>query len=629
MAGVGPTSVVKIRQATEKIVELTKEEINPRLNPDNLTKEATDVIRSVASSIHINESYNKYSNSLDNIRPDLLDNINRAQRRKGRIKWLFTSKKNKEIVIAAENNLEEILKGEHVRKLEEIYNQIEVTSKKHLDAKDAFQKDSVSFYTKIEELTDYGKIDEQKYMSSELVYSIESYEINLDNFDAQLRGYQEFGAKYILHQKKTLLGDEMGLGKTIQALASINHLYQLNQKKAIVICPLSVISNWERETEKFTSIPVFIYHGANKENAYSEWNKHGGILLTNYASAKKIEYSEDFTLDICIVDEAHYVKNPSAQRSKAVYQLADLSSYVVFMSGTPLENKVSEMRQLISVLQPDIANAIGSGIHSLQPQLFRKTIAPVYLRRNREEVLAELPELDIIERWVDFGSNERQVYKDYLEQNNIMGMRRSAWMGNTFKESPKLKTLIDICNESKENGYKVLVFSFFRDVIRTVHHSIENSLEPITGDIPNNMRQEIIDEFTSSETGSVLISQITAGGVGLNIQAANVVILCEPQWKPSTEQQAISRVYRMGQTRNVIVYRLLTKESIDESMIKLLGSKTQLFEDYAKESEIADQSSLAKDISDSNLKEKLLSMERERYSLPQPAMPSSTASVTS
>ena len=193
-----------------------------------------------------------------------------------------------------------------------------------------------------------------------------------------------------------------------------------------------------------------------------------------------------------------------------------------------------------------------------------------------------------------------------------MLMRRAAWLGGTPGKSPKLQKLLDICEEAYENGHKVLIFSFFRDVIRTVQHHLEGrTFEAITGDVPTNRRQDIIDEFTKAKPGTVLLSQITAGGVGLNIQAANIVILCEPQWKPSIEEQAISRAYRMGQSRNVVVYRLLTEDSIDVSMLEVLGQKAGLFDLYARESEVATLA-LHEGQEDESVKRKVLQLEKER-----------------
>ncbi|AOV07753.1 C-terminal helicase domain-containing protein [Sporosarcina ureilytica] len=210
--------------------------------------------------------------------------------------------------------------------------------------------------------------------------------------------------------------------------------------------------------------------------------------------------------------------------------------------------------------------------------------------------------------------NKNVTNEQLVSAGQLMLMRRAAWLGGTPEKSPKLQKLLDICEEAHENGHKVLVFSFFRDVIRTVQSHLDGrTFEAITGDVPNHRRQEIIDEFTKAKPGSVLLSQITAGGVGLNIQAANVVILCEPQWKPSIEEQAISRAYRMGQSRNVVVYRLLTENSIDASMLELLGQKAGLFDLYARESEVG---SLAlneyEDGDDESVKMKVLQLEKGR-----------------
>ena len=159
----------------------------------------------------------------------------------------------------------------------------------------------------------------------------------------------------------------------------------------------------------------------------------------------------------------------------------------------------------------------------------------------------------------------------------------------------------------------MLVFSFFRDVIETIQQHLTGQTFPaITGDVPNSDRQKIVDDFTSAEPGAVMVSQITAGGVGLNIQAANIVVLCEPQWKPSTEEQAISRAYRMGQSRNVMVYRLLTEDSIDGSMLEVLAEKSQLFNDYARESEVANIAQETEEASEASLTQKVLEMEKER-----------------
>src|SRR5699024_2425974 len=141
----------------------------------------------------------------------------------------------------------------------------------------------------------------------------------------------------------------MGLGKTIQALAMINHLYQNDQKYSIVVCPLSILANWKREAEQHSTLKTFVFHGNNRDMEFAKWREEKGILLTTYEHTLRMDMEELQKVDILIVDEAHYVKNSEAKRSQSVYTLASISDYVLFMSGTPLENRMEEMKQVIYV----------------------------------------------------------------------------------------------------------------------------------------------------------------------------------------------------------------------------------------------------------------------------------------
>lgn len=181
---------------------------------------------------------------------------------------------------------------------------------------------------------------------------------------------------------------------------------------------------------------------------------------------------------------------------------------------------------------------------------------------------------------------------------------------------PKLNRLLEICAEAKENNSKIVIFSFFRDVISTVRQILGLcSLEPITGSITPARRQQIIDEFTQAPAGTILVCQILAGGVGLNIQVASVVIFCKPQIKPALETQAIARAYRMGQTHKVLVHRLLTVDSIDERMMEILSNKQRLFDAYARDSVIAESSDQAIDITEKSLIDQIVSQEQRRLGL--------------
>ena len=235
-------------------------------------------------------------------------------------------------------------------------------------------------------------------------------------------------------------------------------------------------------------------------------------------------------------------------------------------------------------------------------------MAPVYYRRRREDVLTELPELIETEQWCSLQPQERLIYEQAILDGSFMAARRVSWNVPDLRYSSKGQRLLELVGEAKEEGRKVIVFSYFLDTIEKVRRLMgENCMLPINGSVAPAQRQEIVDAFEAAPAGAVLPAQIQAGGTGLNIQTASVVILCEPQLKPSIENQAISRAYRMGQTRNVLVYRLLAEDTVDEEILQMLADKQAAFDAYADES-VAGQESLELDQSamgEIMLKEKL------------------------
>lgn len=433
-----------------------------------------------------------------------------------------------------------------------------------------------------------------------------------------LRKYQSFAAKYILKYKKVLLGDEMGLGKTVEALATINHLYHFNKRYFVVFMPLSVLYNWKSEIENKTEIPYYIFRGINRTRNFYKWKDNGGILILNYEQSnflKNLIDKEQINIDMVVVDEAHSIKNPEAQRTQNISHVLKVAPYILLMTGTPLENKISEMTFLISLLNPKKADEI-STYSEISAAVYKELIATVYLRRKRDDVLAELPEKITIPVYTDFTDYQRTLYKKELLTNNcnIMKLRRIAFEGD---QSEKIDQIKEICRDAKENNEKVLIFSFFKyDVIFKLQKLLNGvASKPITGDLSANERLEVINTFSESKDEYVLLAQITAGGIGLNIQAASRIIICEPQYKPSIQNQAISRAYRMGQTRKVTVYQLLTKDSIDESLMEIIYQKEYTFDKFADKSEAAlrfEKYTNDKQISNKKLDEMLLSREKAR-----------------
>ena len=204
-----------------------------------------------------------------------------------------------------------------------------------------------------------------------------------------------------------------------------------------------------------------------------------------------------------------------------------------------------------------------------------------------------------------------------------MAMRRAAYAPGRPADSAKLGRLAEIVEEAAANGRKVVVFSYFRDVLETVAAVLGDiAVGPLTGSTPPIHRQNMVDEFTARRGPAVLVSQIQAGGVGLNIQAASVVILTEPQWKPTIEDQAIARCHRMGQVRSVDVHRLLAEDTVDQRMLEILATKAVLFDEYVRRSELKDHSPDAVDVSDLKAAEevgtqaeaerRIIEMERKR-----------------
>lgn len=219
---------------------------------------------------------------------------------------------------------------------------------------------------------------------------------------------------------------------------------------------------------------------------------------------------------------------------------------------------------------------------------FKREISVVYLRRTRKEVLAELPELIEYEEWGSLNSNEKIAYRRDVMNGDYMAMRRISFNIDDLKESTKANRIVEICDAAKEDDRKIIIFSFFRRTLEKLNYFLGDIvIGSIVGGISTVKKQEVLDQFEKAQGGAVLLAQIEAGGIGLNIQCASVIILCEPQFKPSSEKQAISRAYRMGQAKSVEVHRMLIEDSIDERLLDIIRRKQEIFDAYADISLVA------------------------------------------
>ncbi|MGE2736093.1 DEAD/DEAH box helicase [Mycolicibacterium vaccae] len=437
------------------------------------------------------------------------------------------------------------------------------------------------YFALLAELGFIAEDDEKTHgdLPTEIIEAVRRFELNGDYLTASLRGYQSFAARFALVQRKVIIGDEMGLGKTVEAIAAIAHLRAKGEQNFLVVCPAAVVTNWVREVTAKSKLSAHRLHGPDRQWAAKNWQRNGGVGVTTFETLRwLIDEVSIPTLGCVVVDEAHYIKNPDARRSKRTSHLMNRCERAILLTGTPLENRLDEFRNLVGYLRPDLV----LDANEFAPKKFRRQVAPAYLRRNQEDVLTELPDLVEVEEWVPMSPADASAYRAAVEQRNFMAMRQASMRQG--RNSTKMQRLIEIVEEAEDNGRRVVVFSHFLDVLNDVaRHMPGRVFGPLTGSVAANQRQMLVDDFSAAQTGAVLVAQIVAGGVGLNIQAASVVVICEPQLKPTTEWQAIARAHRMGQLESVQVHRLLSDEGVDQRVREILATKKSLFESFARE----------------------------------------------
>lgn len=592
--GISEDTAYSIKRIVNDIVARVRQGIKIRLSMDNRSKEATNLVVALSQyrrSLLVSKECQRILAENEQKVQYAIEDLNASS---GTLKWLFSSKVKKDKSAEAFNILSVLIEGDYAHESETQFAiLIEIERCQGSEAWQEFSTNSVRFFNDLEDICPglLGNDDSMYGLPEELAREIQEECFFPDGLLCELRRYQEWGVKYALHQGRILLGDEMGLGKTVQAIATMVSLRNTGGTHFVVVCPASVITNWCREIRKMSMLSVTKVHGAGRKAALEAWVRIGGVAVTTYETTGYFHLPEGFRFKLMVVDEAHYIKNPEARRSINVKNISRHAERLMFMTGTALENKVDEMIALIRILQPEIASKVqGMAFMSAAPQ-FRKAIAPVYYRRKREDVLTELPELIESKEWCVLTSSEEKVYEKAVLDKNYAEARRVSWNVDDLKDSSKAARLMEIVNEAESEGRKVIVFSFFLDTIRKISLLLgDKCTNPINGSVTPQRRQEIIDEFDNAPAGTVLVAQIQSGGTGLNIQSASVVILCEPQFKPSIENQAISRAYRMGQTRNVLVYRLLCEGTVDEKIMSTLESKQAIFDAFADKSVAAMES---------------------------------------
>lgn len=464
-----------------------------------------------------------------------------------------------------------------------------------------------------------AKID-QFYSSKNKSYPLPS------PYDKILRDYQKEGVQWLSMMRDSgfngILADDMGLGKTLQVIALLDS--KVSGKTSIVICPASLIYNWEDEIHRFSkTLKCKCICGNVKQRAqgiasYSQYD----VLLTSYDYIRRdIELYEAMTFYYVILDEAQYIKNQKTRNALCVKKLK--AEHKLALTGTPIENSLAELWSIFDFLMPDYLfnyhyfqahyeSEIVKNHNEEVQQKLKKLVAPFVLRRNKKEVLRELPDKIEQNYIIDFSEEENKLYVAHLAQVNrelsqMVNMQSTDKITilamltklrqlcceprlvfeNIHEPSSKLKACIHLIQTLKENKQKVLLFSSFTSMLELIADELYKegiSYYILTGATNKEERRELVERFQNDSTTVFLIS-LKAGGTGLNLTSAEAVIHYDPWWNQSAQNQATDRAYRIGQRKKVQVFKLVMKNSIEEKIQKLQLMKKELADMFVENNE--------------------------------------------
>ncbi|MEV8595934.1 DEAD/DEAH box helicase [Streptomyces sp. NPDC052012] len=625
LPGVGEQTADRALAAARQIARAVAETVSVRIDVDRPEPRTTALVVALHRLVEAGPELRRALDAAARLDERLGALLPVARPAAGRLRMVFAGRKRRTRALAAVAELQQIVRDAQERDLRLLLAQATTDLLRppvsEIEAWVDFELRSAEYYSQLAEISEHRTdvAAGEGFLPSEVAERVHAQPLDDTHRRVSLRGYQSFGARFALAQRRVILGDEMGLGKTVQAVAALAHLAAEGHSRFLVVCPAGVLINWTREIRARSTLRALPVHGPDRQDAYAQWRERGGVAVTTFDVLHTLpapDTSKGSAPALLVVDEAHYVKNPDTRRARTVAVWAGRCERVLFLTGTPMENRVEEFRALLRHVRPDLVPAVRRSDAVAGPQAFRTSVAPAYLRRNQQDVLTELPALLQVDEWEEFSAADQDAYRAAVAEGNFMAMRRAAYADP--EKSAKLQRLRELVEEAADNGLKVVVFSYFRDVLAAVAQVLGETtartpvLGPISGSVPAARRQQLVDDFTGAGGPAVLLSQIEAGGVGLNLQAASVVVLCEPQVKPTLEHQAVARAHRMGQTRPVQVHRLLAADSVDERLLHILENKRRLFDAYARRSDTAEATPDAVDVSDAALARRIVEEEQQR-----------------
>jgi len=461
------------------------------------------------------------------------------------------------------------------------------------------------------------------------------------NFLGTLRPYQQFGLNWMGFLREYgfngCLADDMGLGKTIQALACLLHEKEAqngaatngrktSRKKSnaaavatdterprtnLIVAPLSVLFNWEKECERFApDLKLLTHHGLERQRSTDHFADYD-IVLTTYATMRNdIETFKDYLFNYVILDESQNIKNPVSQTARAAYVLQ--SRHRLVLTGTPVENNTLELWSQFAFLNPGMLGSMNAFRSTFAipiekygdeeaAALLKKMISPFLLRRTKEEVAPELPAKSEQIFYCPMHPEQKRLYEQVRDQcrAEIMNLISTNGMNDArFKilqgltrlrqischpalvtdgkkhDSGKFEAFMELLREIVAEGHKVLVFSQFVSMLKIITAALKREgffFEILTGATRN--REDCVRRFQEDESVKIFLISLKAGGLGLNLTAADYVILYDPWWNPAAERQAIDRAHRIGQNKSVFVYKMISQGSVEEKILELQKKK--------------------------------------------------------
>lgn len=445
---------------------------------------------------------------------------------------------------------------------------------------------------------------------------------------AELRNYQQAGFEWmcLLDAMRWggCLADDMGLGKTLQTITFLQHLTEKYPGEThLVICPTSLMYNWESEIQKFApGLRYMLYHGSGRQYDAALWRGQQ-LIITSYGTVRSdIETFSSHVFGYVVLDESQVIKNPASQTTRALQDLQSRNRLI--LSGTPIQNNTMDLYAQMNFANPgllgnqaffrsEFAMPIDKYADAEKAGQLRRLIYPFLLRRTKEQIAKDLPDKTEIIMWCEMGDEQRQAYnriRDFYKEKLLNRIKADGMAASTIYVLEGLTRLRQVCNapqliaaeaevkssvkldelmrEITENTgtHKVLVFSQFTGMLQLISNSMETTGLPflyLDGGTKAENRQQLVKQFQEDESVRVFLISLKAGGVGLTLTAADYVYLVDPWWNPAAEQQAIDRTHRIGQQNPVFAYKMICKDSVEEKILALQQRKKMIADDLISE----------------------------------------------